>query len=85
VLGPEPASASFGRRPVAGTHSTIFTFPGDHDSASNSITQSLADLLVYRQRIRAIRPRAGARMVCSIFIASSISRGTSFSPVAGSD
>src|SRR6266849_2463561 len=38
-----------------------------------------------RQRMRAMRPRAGARMVCSIFIASSISRGASFStpsPVA---
>src|SRR6267378_3967326 len=32
-----------------------------------------------RQKMRAIRPRAGARMVCSIFIASSISRGASFS------
>src|SRR5438445_1966676 len=62
-------------------------FPREtHDSASNSINSVPSPTCSpTRQRIRAIRPRAGARMVCSIFIASSISRGTSLStrsPVA---
>src|SRR6267154_2986432 len=66
---------------VARAHLDDPHFPREtHDSASKSISSAASTTCSpTRQRMRAIRPRAGALMVCSIFIASRISRDASFS------
>src|SRR5882672_1681540 len=66
---------------VARPHLDDLHFPRKtHDSTSKSISSAPSTTCSpTRQRMRAIRPRAGALMVCSIFIASRINKGASLS------
>src|SRR6266853_1833176 len=66
---------------VARPHLDDLHFPRKtHGSTSKSISSAPSTTCSpTRQRMRAIRPRAGALMVCSIFIASRINKGASLS------